>query len=144
MNADGSGLWRSGHSATTPRGMQRFAGLDAPLEKAIVESRLYDPRQRPQYQRALEAKKSARSPIYIDTRTGELVATPAVRSVREKIEQRMMEPLTSLPADVAANIFVSASIGLAIYPDSGPDVSSLLAAADKEMYERKQATRQAI
>ena len=74
-NADGSGQWRSGHSATTPRGMQRFAGLDAPLEKAIIESRLYDPRQRPWYQRALEAKKSAWSPIYVDTRTGELVAT---------------------------------------------------------------------
>ena len=56
----------------------------------------------------------------------------------------MTEPLTSLPTDVAANIFVSASIGLAIYPDSGTDVFSLLAAADKEMYERKQATRQEI
>ena len=74
-NADGSGQWRSGHSAITPRGMQRFAGLDAPLEKAIIESRLYDPRQRPWYQRAVEAKKSAWSPIYVDTRTGELVAT---------------------------------------------------------------------
>lgn len=74
-NADGSGQWRSGHSATTPRGMQRFAGLDAPLERAIVESRLYDPRQRPWYQRALVAKKSVWSPIYVDTRTGELVAT---------------------------------------------------------------------
>jgi diguanylate cyclase (GGDEF)-like protein len=74
-NADGSGQWRSGHSATTPRGLQRFEGLDAPLEKAILESRLYDPRQRPWYQRAVEAKKPAWSPVYVDTRTGELVAT---------------------------------------------------------------------
>ena len=74
----------------------------------------------------------------------EIENASAVQRVREKIEQRMTEALTSLPADVAANIFVSASIGLAIYPDSGPDVSSLLAAADREMYERKQATRQAI
>ena len=76
-NADGSGEWRSGHSATTPRGLQRFAGLDAPLEKAFVESRLYDPRQRPWYIAALEAKKSVWSPVYVDNRTGELVATRA-------------------------------------------------------------------
>ena len=74
-NADGSGEWRSGHSATTPRGLQRFAGLNAPLEKAFVESRLYDPRQRPWYIAALAAKKSAWSPVYVDNRTGELVAT---------------------------------------------------------------------
>ena len=74
-HAEGVGEWRSGHSATTPRGVQRFAGLDAPLEKAIVESRLYDPRQRPWYQAALEAKKPTWSPVYVDTRTGELVAT---------------------------------------------------------------------
>ena len=72
---DGSGEWRSGHSATTPRGVQRFAGLDAPLEKSILESRLYDPRQRPWYQRALAAGKPAWSPVYVDNRTGELVAT---------------------------------------------------------------------
>ena len=74
-NIDGSGEWRSGHSATTPRGLQRFAGLDAPLEKAYVESRLYDPRQRPWYQRALEANKPVWSKVYVDNRTGELVAT---------------------------------------------------------------------
>ena len=74
-NADGSGEWRSGHSATTPRGLQRFAGLNAPLENAFVESRLYDPRQRPWYQRALEAKKPVWSSVYVDNRTGELVAT---------------------------------------------------------------------
>ncbi|MEO8385527.1 MAG: cache domain-containing protein, partial [Betaproteobacteria bacterium] len=74
-NPDGSGQWRSGHSATTPRGIQRFAGLDAPLEKATLESRLYDPRQRPWYQRAVEEKMPVWSPIYVDTRTGELVAT---------------------------------------------------------------------
>lgn len=74
-NPDGSGEWRSGHSATTPRGLQRFAGLNAPLEHAFVESRLYDPRQRPWYLRALEAKKPAWSPVYVDNRTGELVAT---------------------------------------------------------------------
>lgn len=73
--ADGSGEWRSSHSATTPRGFQRFAGLNAPLEKAIVESRLYDPRQRPWYRRALEVKKPAWSPVYVDFRSGELVAT---------------------------------------------------------------------
>ena len=72
---DGSGEWRSGHSATTPRGVQRFEGLDAPLEKSILESRLYDPRQRPWYQRALAAGKPAWSPVYVDNRTGELVAT---------------------------------------------------------------------
>ena len=47
----------------------------------------------------------------------------------------------SIAAEIAANLQVSASIGLAVYPEAGPDVSSMLAAADKEMYERKQAAR---
>ena len=74
-NPDGSGEWRSGHSPLTPRGLQRFAGINAPLEKGIVESRLYDPRQRPWYQREMETKKPSWSPVYVDNRTGELVAT---------------------------------------------------------------------
>ena len=74
----------------------------------------------------------------------EIENAAAGHHVREKIEQRMKEPLTSVTAEIAAHLHVSASIGMAVYPDSGPDVSSLLAAADKEMYERKQAARQAI
>jgi hypothetical protein len=69
------GEWRSGHSALTPRGIQRFAGLDAPLEKASVESRLYDPRLRPWYTSAVEANKPIWSAVYVDNRTGELVAS---------------------------------------------------------------------
>jgi diguanylate cyclase (GGDEF)-like protein len=74
-NADGSGEWRSGQGGGTPRSMYRFAGLGAPLESPTLELRLYDPRERPWYKRALEAKKPAWSPVYVDTRTGELVAT---------------------------------------------------------------------
>jgi len=74
----------------------------------------------------------------------EIENTAASQRVREKIEQRMMEPLQSIAPDIAANVLVSASIGMAVYPGSGPDVSSMLAAADKEMCERKHATRQTI
>jgi diguanylate cyclase (GGDEF)-like protein len=71
----------------------------------------------------------------------EIENVAAAGRVREKIEARMKVPLTSITTATAANLQVTASIGLAVYPESGPDVSSMLAAADAEMYERKQATR---
>ena len=74
----------------------------------------------------------------------EIESGAAASAVRDKIEQRMKEPLTSIAAEVAAHLHVTASIGMAGYPEAGPDVSTLLAAADKEMYERKQAMRGAI
>jgi diguanylate cyclase (GGDEF)-like protein len=74
-NADGSGEWRSGLGGTSPRSMYRFAGLGAPLEAPTLELRLYDPRERPWYKHALEIKKPSWSQVYVDNRTGELVAT---------------------------------------------------------------------
>lgn len=74
-NADGSGEWRSGQGAGTPRSLFHFAGLAAPLQMPTLELRLYDPRERPWYKRALETKQPAWSPVYVDNRTGELVAT---------------------------------------------------------------------
>jgi diguanylate cyclase (GGDEF)-like protein len=74
-NPDGSGEWRSGLGGTSPRSMYRFAGLGAPLEAPTLELRLYDPRERPWYKHALEIKKPSWSQVYVDNRTGELVAT---------------------------------------------------------------------
>jgi len=74
-NADGSGEWRSGLGGSSPRSMYRFAGLGAPLEAPMLELRLYDPRERPWYKHALQIKKPSWSQVYVDNRTGELVAT---------------------------------------------------------------------
>lgn len=81
-NPDGSGEWRSGQGADTPRSLARFAGLGAPLQTPTLELRLYNPRERPWYKRAVEAGQSAWSPVYVDNRTGELVAT-RVKPVRD-------------------------------------------------------------
>ncbi|MEP7156678.1 MAG: GGDEF domain-containing protein [Betaproteobacteria bacterium] len=87
-NPDGSGEWRSGQGADTPRSLARFAGLGAPLQTPTLELRLYNPRERPWYKRAVEAGKPAWSPVYVDNRTGELVATRAkpVRDAKGEIE----------------------------------------------------------
>ena len=87
-NPDGSGEWRSGQGSTTPRSMFRFAGLGAPLESPTLEMRRYDPRERPWYKKALEVKAPAWSPVYVDNRTGELVATRVkpIRNAKDEIE----------------------------------------------------------
>ena len=74
-NADGSGEWRSGQGSGTPRRFYRFAGLNAPLDAPTPDSKLYDPRERPWYKAAIQAQKPSWSPVYVDNRTGELVAT---------------------------------------------------------------------
>ncbi|EXI88542.1 MAG: Stalked cell differentiation-controlling protein [Candidatus Accumulibacter regalis] len=59
-------------------------------------------------------------------------------SARTNIEQLLGTPLLSIdPAASDAN--TGASIGLAMYPDDGQDVESLVQYSDADMYRRKQA-----
>ncbi|MER2526843.1 MAG: diguanylate cyclase [Candidatus Competibacter denitrificans] len=82
------GLWR--HSLeegelrvktdpAAPRSFYRFTGVHGTLSTPIVESRVFDPRERPWYKVGETHSGYAWTPIYIDFRTGELVATPARR-----------------------------------------------------------------
>ena len=59
------------------------------------------------------------------------------RRLREQIEARLREPLHAmvLLGETAAGD--GASIGLALYPDDGRDVDSLIQRADQDMYSRK-------
>ena len=63
------------------------------------------------------------------------------RRLREQIEQRLRQPLLAmvLLGDTASG--VGASIGLALYPEDGRDVDSLIHAADQDMYRRKTGGR---
>lgn len=61
---------------------------------------------------------------------------------RNKIEQLLGAPLLSI--DPAAQIAeAGASVGLAMYPDDGQDVESLVQRSDADMYRRKQASQAA-
>ena len=65
----------------------------------------------------------------------------AADRVREKVRQRMSELLVSLADSIHARRHVTASIGLACYPEDGGDAESLLYAADQEMYAHKFSER---
>lgn len=63
-------------------------------------------------------------------------------SARSKLEHLLETPLLSL-APTATEARASAAVGLAIYPDDGQDVESLLQCSDADMYRRKQARQTA-
>jgi diguanylate cyclase (GGDEF)-like protein/PAS domain S-box-containing protein len=58
--------------------------------------------------------------------------------VAEKSLRRLSEPI-KLDHTAGKNISVSASIGIAIYPDNGTEINSLIKAADEAMYRVKNA-----
>ncbi len=62
-------------------------------------------------------------------------------SVRNKLERAMAVPLQSLANLVpeAAVVSVGAAIGIALCPEDGQDLETLLKHADADMYQRKQA-----
>ncbi len=63
-------------------------------------------------------------------------------SARANIEQLLHAPLLSIDA-AALGANTGASIGLAMYPDDGQDVESLVQCSDADMYRRKQAMQNA-
>ncbi|WP_186406554.1 diguanylate cyclase domain-containing protein [Candidatus Accumulibacter aalborgensis] len=63
-------------------------------------------------------------------------------SARSKLEQLLGAPLLSLDPP-AAGAQAGASVGLAIYPEEGQDVESLVQHADADMYRRKHARQSA-
>lgn len=70
----------------------------------------------------------------------ESVGTRAqAEAVRQHLVQTMAEPLESLPAPADGPAHAGAAIGMAVYPENGQDVDSLLKAADADMYRHKPA-----
>jgi diguanylate cyclase (GGDEF)-like protein len=82
------GLWRFSASeaelrlrttGTGPREVHRFTGIHGTLSEPTVETRIFDPRERPWFQAAQTNTASTWTSIYIDFKTTELVATRAKR-----------------------------------------------------------------
>lgn len=82
------GLWR--HSDTDaelrlrptgegPRQIHRFVGIDGALGEPTLESRIFDPRERPWFKAGQANTLHTWTSIYIDFKTAELVATRARR-----------------------------------------------------------------
>jgi diguanylate cyclase (GGDEF)-like protein/PAS domain S-box-containing protein len=61
-----------------------------------------------------------------------------------KIAEKMIQ-VVSAPVDLQGHgALVTASVGIALYPDDGPDATALLKAADTAMYASKQAGRNTL
>ncbi|MFM6992282.1 MAG: cache domain-containing protein, partial [Rhodoferax sp.] len=61
------------------RAFYRFNGIDGPLQPAVRESRLFDPRTRPWYKAGAIEQQHTWTSVYIDFVTEDLVATRARR-----------------------------------------------------------------
>ncbi len=72
---------------------------------------------------------------------GEVASRQEADQKRRDMEARLRQPVAWLSPEQAAGIRAGATIGLAIFPDDGRDVDSLIRAADQDMYRRKAATR---
>jgi diguanylate cyclase (GGDEF)-like protein len=57
------------------RSIYRFSGIDGALQTPSVETRVYDPRERPYFNIAQKTNRHLWTPIYIDFRNNELVTT---------------------------------------------------------------------
>jgi diguanylate cyclase (GGDEF)-like protein len=60
-------------------------------------------------------------------------------AARQHLEEVLRQPLESLRGLGPETPLAGATIGMAVYPDDGLDVETLIKAADKDMYARKQA-----
>jgi len=78
------GLWRHSETEaelrlrthpTGPRTLYRFTGIDGALREPAVESKIFEPRERPWFRAAQSSPNSTWTSIYIDFKTRELVAT---------------------------------------------------------------------
>lgn len=61
---------------------------------------------------------------------------------RTDIEARLRESVTWLSPEQAGSIRIGATIGLAVFPEDGRNVETLIRAADQDMYRRKSVSRQ--
>ena len=63
--------------------------------------------------------------------------------LRVQLEGKLAEPIEVRNGEQVESVAGGASIGIAVYPDDGMDVDSLINHADAEMYRHKQAERPA-
>jgi diguanylate cyclase (GGDEF)-like protein len=82
------GLWRFSQEdaelrvkllGERPRQLYRFSGINGVASEPVVEERMYEPRARPWYKSGEGSASHTWTSIYIDFRSGELVATRARR-----------------------------------------------------------------
>lgn len=81
---------------------------------------------------------------FVGRHGGDEFLVAVIRSDREEIEQLALNMLRSMDRGFAIDdnhLFVSASIGVAYFPDSGRDVSELIQNADAALFKAKNAGR---
>jgi diguanylate cyclase (GGDEF)-like protein len=80
-----------------PRTFHRFSGIQGALRPAVAESQQFDPRERPWYRAALASPAALGwTPIYIDFRKAELVAT-RTRRIGNEVGEPEGVAATDLP-----------------------------------------------
>lgn len=87
------GLWRfSEHEAelrlrtadTGPRTLYRFSGINGALRSPLTEEQVFDPRERPWFQRTLASPAALGwTPVYVDFKTQDLVITRTRRVLND-------------------------------------------------------------
>lgn len=82
------GLWRFSESeaelrlrtdSESPRSIYRFSSILGPLQNAVIEPTMFDPRERPWFKAGQKSEAQTWTAIYIDFKTLELVSTRARR-----------------------------------------------------------------
>lgn len=69
--------WRSKYEAKAARQIALMGALTDTPKSAVTEEKVYEPRQRPWYQAAMERQGDVWTPFYVDFRTRQLVTTRA-------------------------------------------------------------------
>ena len=69
----------------------------------------------------------------------EIGSRKAAEALREMLESKLKEPIALDTPNGVSTAFAGASIGMAMYPDDGRDVDTLIKKADADMYTRKHA-----
>ena len=115
--------------------------------KRINDRHGHDTGDRVLQELALRLRDTVRSDDVVARYAGDefLVVLDSVASradaqrLRDQIEARLREPLQAMALLGESGHGDGAAIGLAMYPDDGRDVDSLIQVADLDMYSRKPA-----
>lgn len=127
------GLWRfSEHEAelrlrtadTGPRTLYRFSGINGALRSPLTEEQVFDPRERPWFQRTLASPAALGwTPVYVDFKTQDLVVTRTKRVLNDAGEPEGVAAtdvsLRQLGTLLARQTLGEDAVAMVVEPDGG-------------------------